>query len=221
VPGFILGWDILSSNVGIVTPLDYVRVLIKASFILFCSVNIIWVINYVFFHILRGTRWRSWLRHCATSRKVAVSIPGGVIVAFHWHNSVGRTMALGSTQPLTEMSTRNISWGIKAAGAYGWEPYHLHVPIVLKSGSLNLLETSRPVQVCTGTASHTKSLFPNNGNKHAPTKDSLFSWSCWVLGRYWVQFLARRWAMRNANFSHFNQRIQENNNIATFLKLCQ
>jgi hypothetical protein len=29
----------------------------------------------------------------------------------------GRTMALGSTQPLTEMSTRNISWGVKAAGA--------------------------------------------------------------------------------------------------------
>jgi len=25
--------------------------------------------------------------------------------------------ALGSTQPLTEMSTRNISWGVKAAGA--------------------------------------------------------------------------------------------------------
>jgi len=28
-----------------------------------------------------------------------------------------RTMALGLTQPLTEMSTRNISWGVKAAGA--------------------------------------------------------------------------------------------------------
>jgi len=27
------------------------------------------------------------------------------------------TMALGSSQPLTEMSTRNISWGVKAAGA--------------------------------------------------------------------------------------------------------
>jgi len=26
-------------------------------------------------------------------------------------------MALGSTQPLTEMSNRNISWGVKAAGA--------------------------------------------------------------------------------------------------------
>jgi hypothetical protein len=29
----------------------------------------------------------------------------------------GCTMALRSTQPLTEMNTRNISWGVKAAGA--------------------------------------------------------------------------------------------------------
>jgi hypothetical protein len=38
---------------------------------------------------------------------------------FHnnWHNPSGRTMALGSTQPLTEMSTRNISWAVKTAGA--------------------------------------------------------------------------------------------------------
>jgi hypothetical protein len=28
-------------------------------------------------------------------------------------------MALGSTGPLTEMSTRNLSWGENAAGAYG------------------------------------------------------------------------------------------------------
>jgi len=63
-------------------------------------------------------------------------------------------MALGLTQPLTEMSTRNISCGVKAAGAYGWQPYHLHVPIVLKSGSLNLLKPSGPVQACNGTALH-------------------------------------------------------------------
>jgi len=30
-----------------------------------------------------GTRWYSWLRHCATSRKVAGSIPNGVIEIFH------------------------------------------------------------------------------------------------------------------------------------------
>ena len=28
-----------------------------------------------------------------------------------WHNPSGRTVVLGSTQPVTEMSTRNTSWG--------------------------------------------------------------------------------------------------------------
>jgi hypothetical protein len=32
------------------------------------------------------------------------------------NNRSGRTMALGSTQSLSEMSTRNISWGLKTAG---------------------------------------------------------------------------------------------------------
>ena len=71
---------------------------------------------------------------------------------FHWHNPSDCTMALGLTQSLTEMCTRNISWKVKAAGAYGWQPYHLYVLIVLKSGSLNLLETSGRVQGCHGTA---------------------------------------------------------------------
>jgi len=52
-------------------------------------------------------------------------------------------MALWSTQPLTEMSTRNISWVVKAASSYSSQPYHLHVPIVMKSGSLKLLVTLR------------------------------------------------------------------------------
>jgi hypothetical protein len=38
---------------------------------------------------------------------------------FHLLNSSGRTMALGSTQPLTEMSTRGIFCRVKAAGAQG------------------------------------------------------------------------------------------------------
>jgi hypothetical protein len=45
------------------------------------------------------------------------SIPDGATGIFHWHNPVGRTMALGSTQPLTEMNTKNISWGVNAASA--------------------------------------------------------------------------------------------------------
>jgi len=29
---------------------------------------------------------------------------------------------MGLNQPLTEMSTRNISWGVKAASTQGWQP---------------------------------------------------------------------------------------------------
>ena len=63
---------------------------------------------------------KSWLRHLAISRKDAGSIPDGVIGNFHWLYPSARTMALGSTQPLTEISNRNISWegrGLKTAGA--------------------------------------------------------------------------------------------------------
>jgi len=59
-------------------------------------------------------------------------------------------MAMGLTQTLTEMITRNMSRWLKAAGARGWQPYHLHVPIVLKSGSRNFQEPSGPVQACSG-----------------------------------------------------------------------
>jgi hypothetical protein len=52
-----------------------------------------------------------WLRYCATNQKVAGSIPDGVMEFFIDINPSGRTMALGSTQPLIEMSTRSISWG--------------------------------------------------------------------------------------------------------------
>ena len=59
---------------------------------------------------MRGTVVAQWLTCCATNRKVAGSIPDGVTGIFHCHNPPDRTMALRSTQPLTEMSTRRISW---------------------------------------------------------------------------------------------------------------
>ena len=37
-----------------------------------------------------------------------------------------------STKPLTKMSTRRISWEVKAAGAFYWQPCHLHVPTIQK-----------------------------------------------------------------------------------------
>ena len=81
------------------------------------DVNLIWAlwrcfsVRFVDWHLCGSTRCCSWLRHCATSRKVAGPIPDGVTVIFHWLNPSGLTMALGSVQPLTETSTSNISWG--------------------------------------------------------------------------------------------------------------
>ena len=44
---------------------------------------------------VRGTAVAQWLRCCATNRKVAGSIPDGVIGIFHLYNPSDRTMALG------------------------------------------------------------------------------------------------------------------------------
>jgi len=59
----------------------------------------------------RGTRWPIWLWNALQVGRSRVRFPDGVTGIFHLHNPSGRTMALELTQPLTEMSTRNISCG--------------------------------------------------------------------------------------------------------------
>jgi hypothetical protein len=70
--------------------------------------------NYIYIYIYI---YICWFIHCATSRKAADSISDGVTGIFHRNNPSGCTMALGLTHLLTEMSTRNKSLGVKAAGA--------------------------------------------------------------------------------------------------------
>jgi hypothetical protein len=53
------------------------------------------------------------VRHCAATGKVAVSIPDEIVGFFNLPNPSSRAMALGSAQPLTEMSTKNFA-GAKA-----------------------------------------------------------------------------------------------------------
>jgi hypothetical protein len=60
-------------------------------------------------------------------------------------------MALWLTQPLQEMSTGNISWEVKGSQCV-WLTTLPPSCAVLKSGSLNLLEPSGPVQAFNGTA---------------------------------------------------------------------
>jgi hypothetical protein len=69
-------------------------------------------VPYCWLRVNRG----STVVNCATNQKVAGSIPEGVMEFFIDINPSDRTMALGSTQPLTEMSTRSISWGVNVAG---------------------------------------------------------------------------------------------------------
>jgi hypothetical protein len=49
-------------------------------------------------NICRGTLYRRWSRHYATSRKVASSIPDEIIGFLNLPNLSSRTMALESTQ---------------------------------------------------------------------------------------------------------------------------
>jgi hypothetical protein len=94
-------------------------------------------------------RWRSRLRHCATIRKVAGSIPNVDTGIFHWHNPNGRTKALWSTKPLTEMSTRNISGG-KGGQCVRLTAFLPSCVDCLKIWELQTLGISGPVQACNG-----------------------------------------------------------------------
>jgi hypothetical protein len=66
--------------------------------------------KYSWYLFLMGYAEAQLLRHCATNRKVAGSIPDGVIGIFHWHNPSGRTMASMPPKPLrTELQRLTVN----------------------------------------------------------------------------------------------------------------
>ena len=86
-----------------------------------------------------STRWGLWLRHCTSSRKVASSIPDGVI--FHWH-----------IPPAALWSCGRLSLYYYLEGKGGRCVRLTYLLKVLKSGSLNILEPTGSVQDCRGIA---------------------------------------------------------------------
>lgn len=95
-----------------------------------------------------ATLCRSWFRLCATSQKVVSSISGGVNGIFLSRIPSGRTISLGSTQLLAEMSIRNL-FRVKGSQCIGLVTLPTLCAETLESRSLNFLVPSGPVQSCT------------------------------------------------------------------------
>jgi hypothetical protein len=98
-----VGASYLAQNVP---DLNDVYFLLRAKFL--CVEQFYFGVRYT---SIMGIAVAQWLWRCAKNLKIAASIPDSVIGIFRWRNPSDRTMALGSTQPLTEMRTRSISWG--------------------------------------------------------------------------------------------------------------
>ena len=103
---------------------------------------------------LLGTAVAQWLRCCATNRNVVGSIPAGVTGISHWHKIL--PIALW---PWGRLSLY-LKWELGAfpAGKGGRCVKLTTLPpscaIVMKSGNLNFLEPSGPLQACNETALH-------------------------------------------------------------------
>ena len=109
--------------------------------------------TYIHTHI-HTDRGGTVLRCCATNRKVAGSIPAGVTGIFHWHKILPIALwLLGRLSLLSEIST----WipgafpGCKGGRCVRLTTLTPSCAIVMKSGNLNFLDPSGPLQACNGT----------------------------------------------------------------------
>jgi len=95
-----------------------------------------------------GTAVAQWLRCCATNRKVAGSIPATVSRFFIDIKSFRSHYGPGVDSASNRNEYQDYFLGVKAAGAWGWQPYHHPVPLLRNLGTLtswNPLGLSRPV----------------------------------------------------------------------------
>ena len=93
-----------------------------------------------------------WLRCCATNRKVAGSIPDGVIGIFHSHNPSDRTSGPGVDSASNRNEYQENLLGGKCGRCVRLTTLPPPCAVVMKSGNLSFLEPSGPLQACNGTA---------------------------------------------------------------------
>ena len=99
----------------------------------------------------KGTAVAQWLRCCAKNRKVAISIPAGVIGIF-----IDRKSFRSHYGPGLDSASKSNLYQEHFPGGKGGRCVRLTTllqfcAVVTKSGNLNFLETSGSLQACNGT----------------------------------------------------------------------
>ena len=92
-----------------------------------------------------------WLRCCATNRKVAGLFPARVIEIFHWHKILLIALWPWGRLSLKQKWVPGAFHGGKDGRCVRLTTLPPSCAVVTKSGNLNFLEHSGPLQACNGT----------------------------------------------------------------------
>jgi len=104
------------------------------------------------YHKCAGTAVAQWLRYCSTNRKVAGSIPACVSGFFIGIKSFRSHYGPGVDPATNRKEYQEYLLGVKSGRCVRLTTLPPSCAVVTKSGSLNFLEPSGPVQACNGTA---------------------------------------------------------------------
>ena len=115
----------------------------------FLSIIILYLL--IMYSIITGTAVAQWLRCCATNRKVAGSIPDCVIGFFIDINSFRSYYGPGVDSASNRNEYQEHFLGGKGGRCLRLTTLPTSCTVVMKSGNLNFLEPSGPLQECNGT----------------------------------------------------------------------
>ena len=123
-----------------------------------------------------GTAVAQCLRCCATNRKVAGSIPAGVIGSFPWHKTFPFALWPFGRLSLEQKWVPGIFPGCKGGRCLRLTTLPPTCATVVKSGNLNFMEHSGPLQTCSGTALPVYTVFPAYFVQQSQLYLPLLSW---------------------------------------------